>query len=183
MLHASTSVGPRLVNSLDLALAFARLAVEQDGEDPWAHLALGWVHSNSRRFRPAVEELTAALQLNPSFAFAHGMLGMAYGYGGRADEGLQHLSLALRLSPRDPQQARYLATTGFCHLMAKRFPVAARVLAPVGPTPPAFPGGVEDIGGSRRSCRRSRGSHLGAGGSQDASSLTSQSTGSSGTIR
>jgi TolB-like protein/Tfp pilus assembly protein PilF len=115
-------------DSLDLALTFARLAVEQDGEDPWGHLALGWVHANSRRFRPAVEEITAAIELNPSSAFAQAMLGMAYGYGGRADEGLQQLSLALRLSPRDPQQARYLATNGFCHLMAKRFPVAVGFL-------------------------------------------------------
>ena len=114
--------------SLDLALRFARLAVEQDGEDPWAHLALGWVHSNSRRFRPAVEELDAALQLNPNFAFAHAMLGMAYGYAGHADEGLRHLSLALRLSPRDPQQARYLSTTGICHFVAKRFSVAVGFL-------------------------------------------------------
>ena len=87
--------------------------------------------SFSRRFRPAVEELNAALELNPSFAFAHGMLGLAYGYGGRADEGLRHLSLALRLSPRDPQQARYLATTGVCHLMAKRFSVAVVFCASV----------------------------------------------------
>jgi adenylate cyclase len=92
--------------SLDSALVFARLAVEQDGEDPWAHLVLGMAHSWSRRFRPAVEELTAALQLNPSFAFAHAMLGMAYGYAGHSDEGLQHLSRAMRLSPHDPQQAR-----------------------------------------------------------------------------
>ena len=115
-------------DSLDLALTFARLAVEQDGEDPLAHLALAWVHANSRRFRPAVDEITAVLELNPSFARAHGMLGMTYGYGGRADEGLQHLSHALRLSPRDPEQARYLATIGFCHLMAKRFPVAVGFL-------------------------------------------------------
>jgi TolB-like protein/Tfp pilus assembly protein PilF len=107
--------------SLDLALTFARLAVEQDGADPWAHLALGFVHSMSRRFRPAVEELDAALELNPSFAFGHAMLGLAYGYAGHADEGLGHLSFAMRLSPRDPQQARYLSSMGLCHLMARRF--------------------------------------------------------------
>ena len=46
---------------------------------------------------------------------------MAYGYAGHADEGLQRVSLAMRLSPRDPQQARYLSALGLCHLMAKRF--------------------------------------------------------------
>ena len=30
--------------------------------------------------------------------------------------------------PRDPEQARYLATTGFCHLMARRFAVAVGFL-------------------------------------------------------
>src|SRR5262245_29633585 len=79
----------------------------------------------SRRFKPAVEELNAALQLNPSFAFGHAMLGMAYGYAGQPVEGLHHLSLATRLSPRDPQQARYLSSTGLCHFVAQRFPEAA----------------------------------------------------------
>ena len=61
--------------SLELALTHARLAAAQDGEDPWAHLALGFVHAMSRQFRQAVEELTASLALNPNFAFAHAMLG------------------------------------------------------------------------------------------------------------
>ncbi len=33
-----------------LALDSARRSVERDGEDPWAHLALGYVHMLSRRF-------------------------------------------------------------------------------------------------------------------------------------
>jgi TolB-like protein len=107
------------------ALSFARLAIEQDVKDAWAHLALGYIHSMSRRFGPAVEELTAALALNPSFAFAHAMLGMAYGYAGVSDQGLHHASLALGLSPRDPQQAPYLSTMGLCHFMARRFAEAA----------------------------------------------------------
>jgi TolB-like protein/tetratricopeptide (TPR) repeat protein len=107
--------------SLELALTFAKRAVEQDGEDPWAHLALGWVHSMSRRYRPALAELMVSLELNPNFAFGHAMLGMAHGYAGHSDEGLQHLFLAVRLSPRDPQQARYLSSIGLCHFMARRF--------------------------------------------------------------
>jgi TolB-like protein/Tfp pilus assembly protein PilF len=110
-----------LDESLDLALAFARLGVEQDGADPWAHLALGFGYSMRRQSRPAVEELTASIELNPNFAFGHAMLGMTQGYAGEADKGLRHLALAMRLSPRDPQQARYLSSTGLCHLMARRF--------------------------------------------------------------
>jgi TolB-like protein/Tfp pilus assembly protein PilF len=114
-----------LTESREQALSFARLAVEQDGQDAWARLALGYIHSMSRRFAPAVEELTVSIALNPSFAFAHAMLGMAYAYAGASDQGLQHVSLALRLSPRDPQQAPYLSALGLCHFMARRFAVAA----------------------------------------------------------
>jgi len=110
-----------LHESLDMALTFARLAVEQDGEDPWAHLALGFSHAMLRRSKSAIEELATSIDLNPSFAFGHAMLGMTYGYAGEAESGLEHLSLATRLSPRDPQQARFLSATGLCHLMAGRF--------------------------------------------------------------
>ena len=79
----------------------------------------------SRKFEPAIDELTASLELNPSFAFGHAMLGMAYAYAGVSDQGLQHVSLALRLSPRDPQQAPYLSTMGLCHFIAGRFAQAA----------------------------------------------------------
>jgi adenylate cyclase len=75
----------------------------------------------SRQFDAAVAELTTALELNPSFAFAHAMLGMAYGYAAMPDRGLHHVSLALRLSPRDPQEAPYLSAMGLCHFMAERY--------------------------------------------------------------
>jgi adenylate cyclase len=75
----------------------------------------------SRRFKPAVEELIQAIELNPSFAFAHVILGSAYGYGGMPDDGLRHLAVATRLSPRDHIYAGNLSCTGLCHLMAKRF--------------------------------------------------------------
>jgi TolB-like protein/Flp pilus assembly protein TadD len=110
-----------ILSSREFASSFARLAMEQDTEDAWAHLALGYIHSMSRQFEAAVAELTTALELNPSFAFAHAMLGMAYGYAALSDRGLHHISLALRLSPRDPQQAPYLSAMGLCHFMARRF--------------------------------------------------------------
>jgi adenylate cyclase len=106
---------------LETALAISRRAIEQDWEDPWSHFAAGYVHMVSRRFKPAVEELIQAIELNPSFAFAHVILGSAYGYGGMPDDGLRHLAVATRLSPRDHIYAGNLSCTGLCHLMAKRF--------------------------------------------------------------
>jgi len=108
-------------DSLSLAMLYARLGVEQDGDDPWGHLALGFTHSMTRQPRPAIEELTTSIELNPNFAFGHAMLGLALGYAGEAEKGLGHLSFAIRLSPRDAQLARYLSCTGLCHLIARRF--------------------------------------------------------------
>jgi len=75
----------------------------------------------SRRFKPAVQELNEALEQNPNFAFAHMLLGSTYGYAGEPEEGLSHVSLAHRLSPRDHNQAANFSTMGLCHLMARRF--------------------------------------------------------------
>ena len=106
---------------LKTALVMARRAIEQDWEDPWAHLAMGYVHMVSRRSQPAIAELSEAIELNPNFAFAHTVLGSAYGYAGMPDEGLRQVALATRLSPRDHIQAATLSVIGLCHLMAKRF--------------------------------------------------------------
>lgn len=108
-------------DAFGLALESARRSVERDGEDPWAHLALGYVHMLSRRFKPAVEELEEALQLNPNFALGHMVLGSAYGFGGAGDDGLQHLAMGMRLSPRDPHQSFYQSASALCHFVAKRY--------------------------------------------------------------
>jgi len=67
---------------LETALTMARRAIDQDGEDPWAHLAMGYVHMVSRRPQPAFSELKQTIELNSSFAFGHMILGSAYGYAG-----------------------------------------------------------------------------------------------------
>ena len=106
---------------LEPAMAAARKAINLDGEDPWGHLALGYVHMLARRFRPAAEELSQAIDLNPSFALAHGILGATFGFGGEPEEGLQQVRIALRLSPRDVHQAVYLTVEAICHFVARRY--------------------------------------------------------------
>jgi TolB-like protein/cytochrome c-type biogenesis protein CcmH/NrfG len=117
----------RMEDRREEALAFAHRAVTEDGNDAWGHLALGYIHAMSRRTEPAVEALTASIGLNPSFAFAHAMLGIAHTYSGLSDLGAQHIGLALKLSPRDPQHAPYLSALGLCHFIAGRYPEAARL--------------------------------------------------------
>jgi TolB-like protein/Tfp pilus assembly protein PilF len=108
-------------NVLPIAGAIAQRAIQRDPEDPWAHFAAGYVHMVGRGFNPAVAELSEALELNPSMAFAHTILGSTFGYGGLPMDGLHHLAIAMRLSPRDYAQAGNLASQGLCHFMVGRF--------------------------------------------------------------
>jgi tetratricopeptide (TPR) repeat protein len=52
----------------------------------------------ARRHDSAVLELGKAIELNPSFAQAHYALSMALATGGRPEEALPHIELAMRLS-------------------------------------------------------------------------------------
>jgi adenylate cyclase len=110
---------------LGTARAMAQSAIQRDSEDPWTHLAAGYVHMVSRGFEQAVKELSEAIELNPSLAFAHVVLGATYGYGGMSDYGLNHCGIAARLSPRDFTQAVNFSARGLCHFMAGRFADAA----------------------------------------------------------
>ena len=112
-------------DGLATAAGLAQRAIRDDPHDTWTHFAAGYVHMVSRGFDRAVKELTEAIELNPSFAFAHAVLALAYGYGGMAEEGLHQLVLADRLNPRDFWQAGGFSTKGLCHFMAGRFVDAA----------------------------------------------------------
>jgi len=103
------------------ARAIAQRAIQRDSEDPWTHFAAGFVHVFARCFDPGIKELSEAIELNPSFAFAHSILGVAYGFGGMPEEGLHHLAISTRLSPRDFTQAANFSIEGLCHFIAGRF--------------------------------------------------------------
>ncbi len=95
----------------------AQKAIDLDPDDPWAHFAAGYIYTFARKFGPAVEELTEALQRNPNFAFVRVILGVAYGYAGLAEEGHRQLAIATQLSPRDHTQAANLSVEGLCHFI------------------------------------------------------------------
>ncbi|MGA8920773.1 MAG: winged helix-turn-helix domain-containing protein, partial [Pseudolabrys sp.] len=61
----------------------AHAAIRADGEDPWAHYALGNVYLFTRRFDDSLAEFELALQLNPNFSLAQGYYGLALAYCGR----------------------------------------------------------------------------------------------------
>ncbi|CAN5301913.1 adenylate/guanylate cyclase domain-containing protein [soil metagenome] len=103
------------------ALSHARRAIDLDLDDPWGHLAAGYIHAITRRIPSALEELGSAIARNPSFALAEMFLGLAYAYAGRVDEAFAHLDIATRLSPRDDIEAANLSIIGLGHLIAGRY--------------------------------------------------------------
>ena len=107
--------------TLPLALAHAQTGIAGDLDDPWGHLAAGYVHMVARRHRPALDEVHEAIDRNPSLALAHVILASAYAHGGLPEDGLHHVAIAARLGPRDYTQAANLSTAGLCHFMARRF--------------------------------------------------------------
>jgi adenylate cyclase len=93
-------------------------AAELGDSDPWAHLALGYVAFTRRRTDEAVEEFNRALNLNPTFAAAHGYLGLALALDGRSEQAINHLEQAIRMSPHDPQNALFNLGLASAHYLA-----------------------------------------------------------------
>ena len=86
-------------SALALAWEAGQKALLLDVDDPWVHLALGYVHQQSRRSEEAVQEYEKALSLNPNFALAHTYLAAALSYLGQIEEALAHVATSERLSP------------------------------------------------------------------------------------
>jgi adenylate cyclase len=89
----------------ELAYARGREAYDLDRHDPWALLVLGVCYARQRRPVLAEERLREALEANPNFALAHAWLGYARACNSEAEQALQSLERATRLSPRDPYLA------------------------------------------------------------------------------
>jgi tetratricopeptide (TPR) repeat protein len=92
--------------------------VSLDDEEPWGHLVLGLGYARRRRPQLAVEHLSKAVTLNPSFALGYAGLGYALACGGEPERGLDELEQAHKLSPRDPFLAIYAPTVRYMALFA-----------------------------------------------------------------
>ena len=103
------------------AARLAHRAAELDGQDPWAHLALGYLAFTARRTEASVREFHRALELNPNFATALGYLGWALAFDGQSAPAIGYFEQALRMSPHDPLKAFFYSGTGVAHYYARRY--------------------------------------------------------------
>ena len=83
----------------NIVYAEARVREAPDSIDD--RVLLGSSYVKARRFAEAIPHLTAALELNPRDAIAHGHLGGAYLGLGRMPEAIRHFQQSTRLTPGD----------------------------------------------------------------------------------
>jgi adenylate cyclase len=79
----------------------AHKALQLDADDPWGHLAVGYLLVWSKRVADGLVEYEKALAINPNFAIAYYLIALANVFLGRGEEALAHADTAARLSPRD----------------------------------------------------------------------------------
>jgi TolB-like protein/Tfp pilus assembly protein PilF len=105
----------------EYAAQLAHRAVELDTEDPWAHLALGYLAFTERQTEESVGKYMRALDLNPNFSTAYGYLGWALVFDGQSEEAIRYFQQALRMSPNDPLKAFFYSGTCVAHYYAHRY--------------------------------------------------------------
>jgi TolB-like protein len=116
-----------MATMVPIAERAALAAIRADGEDPWAHYALGNVYLFTRRFDDSLAEFEVALRLNPNFSLAQGYYGLTLSYCGRWEQGELAARRALRLSPRDPFTAVYYGIAAYAHFVGHNYEEAMRL--------------------------------------------------------
>ena len=84
-------------------LEAALRAIYLDEKNPYAHYALAIVSAYSDGLEQAVLAAEKAIELSPSFALGHLVLGMAHLFNGQAAGAIAPLQHGLSLNPHDPQ--------------------------------------------------------------------------------
>ena len=110
-----------------LAERAAQAAVRIDGEDAWAHHALGSVHLLLRRHDDALAAQELALHLNPSFAFAQNFHVAALTFAGRCREGVGAANRAMRLNPRGTLVSLNYGAGAFAHYLCGNYAEAVQM--------------------------------------------------------
>jgi len=101
--------------------AGANRAVTCDPQEPWAYIARGFIGVAERNDAEAVGAFARAIDLNPNFAYAHGLLGAAHALGGRPEQAIPCVDRGVRLSPCDIFGDEYQLYYAFAHFQGGRY--------------------------------------------------------------
>lgn len=107
-------------NVLNIAETLSRQAVELAPRDAHAHYSLGYTLMFLRRHDEAEPELRQSIDINPNFAQACFTLGNTLATSGKAEDGIEMIKRAMRLSPRDPLLGQMMTRLAEAMLFAGR---------------------------------------------------------------
>jgi adenylate cyclase len=113
-------------DSLRQAVEVAQRAAALGERDAYAHWALGGVHLWSRRHDEAVREFEKSISLDPNFALAYMLLGLALHYGGKSEQSLDVFDRAFALDPYHPDV--YLHFQAQAYFQLGQFEKAVEIL-------------------------------------------------------
>jgi TolB-like protein len=106
--------------------AHAVRSISLDDRNPWSHSALGYAALMQWRTEESIAAFRRALDLNPNSAAAHSYLSHGLAFAGHDREAIEHGEIAIRLSPLDPEMARFFGGIAVAHYTARRFGEALR---------------------------------------------------------
>ncbi len=98
------------------AFALAKKAIAIDDNVPQVHFALGFAYLNNRDHRQAVNAVRRAIELDPGYTDAFGLLAWIHSHAGDPQEALRVLEKAKRLNPYP--SAGTLAVQGLAFFLA-----------------------------------------------------------------
>ncbi len=98
--------------------AAALAAIRLDEKNPYAHYGLAIISAYGNAFDRAITAGERAIELTPSFALGHLVLGMARLFSGQAPEAIAPLERGLRLNPYDPQNFVWFNLLALAHLFS-----------------------------------------------------------------
>lgn len=106
------------------AQELARHAISLDDNDENAHSAFGIASLNLGQHDEAIAACRRALEINPNCSVALGLLGSGLIYSGQPDEGIRYAEMAIRSSPRDPNNFFRHSDIAAGHFAARRYGAA-----------------------------------------------------------
>jgi len=154
--HMSDNRASHLAAAESLAIKALSIAPEKAP----GHVCLGVVRIYTNRVAQGIAELERALAIDRNLAEAHGYIGIAKCFLGRAEDTEGHVHNALRLSPRDT--FAYLFLSGCRESLSRQGRRSCLAIAPRDRDQPAFPPRAflprDRLGGAWPARRGARGS-------------------------
>ena len=108
------------VADLQEGMEAALKAIQLDERNPYSHYALAIVSVVSERLEQSISAARKAIEISPSFALGHLVLGMALLFSGHASEAIMPLEYGQRLSPYDPQNFVWFNVLALARLFSGR---------------------------------------------------------------